>query len=717
MKYQGNESESRRLHQQSPTDITYGVAGEAPDLFATIPAFDEISTDSMLSSAIGAASTATSVTTITTSAGVTAAGVTTAGLSAGFVIIPSYDTSITNLGTTSAEYIGLTTAINAAIGFFESHITNPVTITIDFGFGEVAGEDFSPGALGLSAANRTTVPYGSAADSGLSTLGGALRAHGDPSFAVPVNNPANGGQGQWQVTVAEALALGLPVPAGSDPAGYAAISATTPLSFDPSNRAVPGTYDAIGVFEHEISEVLGRVSSDGNYAGDNVYRPLDLFRYTAAVGNMSVPPMQLLTPGPAYFSVDGGVTALNAFNDPADSGGDAGDWLPDDLNFANDAFDAYVSGGQTLAVSAADLTVLNMLGYSLATACYAAGTRILGPQGEIRVEDLVPGDLVRTRFAGVVPVKWAGYREIDCRRHPDPRLVWPIRIAADAFGPGRPRRALYLSPDHAVAVGGALIPIRLLVNGGGIRQETGVARVRYHHIELDRHDILIADGLEAESYLDTGNRGLFANAGAPLLLHPGPDDPAARETGSCLPFHHDPAWVEPVWHALAERSRDLGLMPPAPPMTDDPALCIMIGERCFAPVARYGDRHDFVLPVAPNGARLRSRHTSPSDAAPWIDDRRRLGVAVRRITVRDGGGGADIALDDPRLASGWWPLERTSADLWRWTNGDAALPVLDRPVVIEVTLAATGRYPLVTPDWIARQAAETGKATAARRIR
>jgi len=31
--------------------------------------------------------------------------------------------------------------------------------------------------------------------------------------------------------------------------------------------------------------------------------------------------------------------------------------------------------------------------------------------------------------------------------------------------------------------------------------------VEYWHVELDSHDVILAEGLAAESYLDTGNRG------------------------------------------------------------------------------------------------------------------------------------------------------------------------------------------------------------------
>ena len=56
-----------------------------------------------------------------------------------------------------------------------------------------------------------------------------------------------------------------------------------------------------------------------------------------------------------------------------------------------------------------------------------------------------------------------------CRRHPRPHDVRPVRIAAHAFGLGRPRRDLRLSPDHAVFVDGVLIPVRYLLNGATVR--------------------------------------------------------------------------------------------------------------------------------------------------------------------------------------------------------------------------------------------------------
>jgi len=145
-------------------------------------------------------------------------------------------------------------------------------------------------------------------------------------------------------------------------------------------------------------------------------------------------------------------------------------------------------------------------------ACYAAGTRIRTAQGDVAIESLAIGDSVLTVCGALCPIRWIGHRTVECRRHPRPHTMQPIRIEAHAFAVGQPARDLLLSPDHAVFLENVLIPIKHLQNGTTIRQ-IDVARMTYYHIELDRHDVVFAEGLPAETYLDTGNRGAFANNG------------------------------------------------------------------------------------------------------------------------------------------------------------------------------------------------------------
>lgn len=155
----------------------------------------------------------------------------------------------------------------------------------------------------------------------------------------------------------------------------------------------------------------------------------------------------------------------------------------------------------------------------IATPCFSAGTSIATGEGWLPVQDLRAGDRVASALGGTVPVKWMGHREVDCRRHPQPQDVWPVRVRAGAFGPRCPLRDLFLSPDHAVFTDGVLIPIRYLLNGGTVAQ-IPVERATYWHVELPQHGVLLAEGLPCESYLDTGNRGAFANAELPVQAHP-----------------------------------------------------------------------------------------------------------------------------------------------------------------------------------------------------
>ena len=618
----------------------------------------------------------------------------------GLVINAIFDTSIVHSNSAAA----IENAVSAAISFYEAEITTNVTLNIEFSYGSIDGKTLEAGALSESDTFVDQYSY--------STLEPALEAH-DTTIAgaslLPTSDPFAPGD-TYYVATAEEQALGLLPSSGIiSPGttlldGYVALAKNVSFDYSTTATTVPSNeYDAVGALEHEISEVMGRIAvyipagttlTGTTTATANTYSPLDLFRYTGAG--------TLANNGTAsYFSTDGGTTNLAEFNNAVAYGGDPGDWSSPSSGgidpVADDSYDAFSNPGALNTVSATDLTVLDMLGYSLAAACYAAGTRILAAQGEMPIEQLAVGDRVRTRFGGVVPIRWIGQRSVNCRHHRDPSQVWPVRIAANSFGAGRPQRDLLLSPDHAVAVDGALIPIRLLMNGGSIRQETGTAAVRYFHLELDRHDLLWAENLEAESYLDTGNRTMFANAGTDNAPDADPDAQRRRETGSCLPLLIAPVQVEPIWNRLAARSVQLGLPLPLVATTPDPALCLAAGQRRFAPVLHDGRCYTFVLPPLPEGTRLQSRAAVPSALRPWLEDRRRLGVMVHRLSLRRGSETIDIALDDPRLAGGWWAPEYASESIWRWTDGDAVLPSFDGPCILTVALGEALPYPLAEP--------------------
>ena len=174
-----------------------------------------------------------------------------------------------------------------------------------------------------------------------------------------------------------------------------------------------------------------------------------------------------------------------------------------------------------------------------AAACFVAGTLISTLRGEIAVEALGTGDTLWLADGATAPVIWVGHRRV--------RAADPVRVVAGAFGPGLPRRDLVLSPEHALFVGGHLVPVHVLVDGVSVVQEQR-DRVTYHHVELDRHAILFAEGLPAESYLDTGNRSAFANA---AVVEFAPDfGPGAVVATACAPLALDGPVVDAVRSAL-----------------------------------------------------------------------------------------------------------------------------------------------------------------------
>ena len=203
-----------------------------------------------------------------------------------------------------------------------------------------------------------------------------------------------------------------------------------------------------------------------------------------------------------------------------------------------------------------DFTVQNG---SVETMCFMAGTRIATPRGDIPVEHLAIGETVRGQFSSVAPIDWIGYRHIDCRRHPCLQKLWPVRVVAGAFADGLPYRDLWLSPDHAVFVDGVLIPIKYLINDSTIRQEQR-DEITYYHIELRTHDVLFAEGLPVESYLDTGNRDNFDNGGVTVQLHPN-FSACTWEAEGCAPLVVTGPILESVRVRLLQRAGEPAVNP------------------------------------------------------------------------------------------------------------------------------------------------------------
>jgi hypothetical protein len=188
--------------------------------------------------------------------------------------------------------------------------------------------------------------------------------------------------------------------------------------------------------------------------------------------------------------------------------------------------------------------------------CFLEGTRLQTPGGEVAVEDLKIGDLVSTSSGQQQAIKWIGRRSYVTRFLPSQSRhnVVPVRIARGALAENVPHRDLYVSPEHAMCLQGALIPARHLVNAQSIAFCESVEVIEYYHIELARHDLLIAEGAATESWLDCGNRNFFMNAVEYLAL--GLPDQAPGQP--CLPFVNEGPLLDEVRTRLLARATALG---------------------------------------------------------------------------------------------------------------------------------------------------------------
>ncbi len=181
-------------------------------------------------------------------------------------------------------------------------------------------------------------------------------------------------------------------------------------------------------------------------------------------------------------------------------------------------------------------------------ACYCPGTLIETDRGDVAVEALAIGDTVVTASGQRRPIRWIGRRSYGgafAANNPD---ILPVLFRAGSLGEGLPRRDLWVSPLHAMFVDGALIPARLLANGVSIVQAERVEQVEYVHVELDSHDLLLAEGAPSESFVDDNSRGMFHNAAEYRVLYPD----AARVPGRyCAPRLEDGEALDAVQRRLA----------------------------------------------------------------------------------------------------------------------------------------------------------------------
>jgi hypothetical protein len=261
-----------------------------------------------------------------------------------------YDASVNNAPA------GFKTAVAAAVQFYETTFTNPVTINLAVGYGEVNGKVSDLQTIGGDL-GRSQFPFGPTVS--YTQLLNALAAEGAPGLSsLPASSPTTM---TLDMSRAEEKALGLFIDNTSTIDGSVGFSTTAPFDYDPNDRGVAGQYDFVGVVEHEISEVMGRLS---NLNQSHLYAPVDLYRYSAAGVH------QFGTGAPSYFSLDGGTTNLNFWNNfETGNTGDLADWAP---SASPDSYLDNSGKGHENPVTATDILLMGALGWTTAGSAITA---------------------------------------------------------------------------------------------------------------------------------------------------------------------------------------------------------------------------------------------------------------------------------------------------------------------------------------------------------
>lgn len=289
---------------------------------------------------------------------------------------------------------------------------------------------------------------------------------------------------------------------------YATLGGTIE-NFLPAYMGIPG--DQVRI--HQISSLFAALDSSPSYAADNA-------DFSALITNAAGPDQWLILPSGAVEYTNPSDRALITLDANAQLVIDEiaqavfGNTPSLDNAILYLEFDKYQNPNreQNFLVDGVFTTETPL------NPCFCPGTRILTPLGEVPVEALAAGARVITLQGEERRIIWAGRREVDILAHPQPETVRPIIIEADALADGVPARRLKLSPDHALYLDGVLVPAKALLNWTNIRPDLACARIAYHHFELETHDVVFAEGAPAETFLDTGHRGVFGEGA--VVAHP-----------------------------------------------------------------------------------------------------------------------------------------------------------------------------------------------------
>ncbi|QEH96434.1 Hint domain-containing protein [Gluconobacter thailandicus] len=332
--------------------------------------------------------------------------------------------------------------------------------------------------------------------------------------------------------------------------------------------------------------------------------------------------------------------------------------------------------------------------------CFLAGTLIQTPDGLVAVEDLGIGDLVSVTLPDGTAVArkiiWAGSNQKQTFpwQHDD-EAGYPVRILKNAISEGVPFKDLLVTAEHCLFLNGHFIPARMLVNGRSISYDRSITSYDYYHVETEDHAIITADGVLTETYLNTGNRGMFSQSGTVVSLS---SPSKSWEADAAVPLTTDRAIVEPIFREIEARAEQVAPHTESTQtvLTSDSDLHLLCDNgSTLRPVKSEMGKVEFLLPAGVRSIQIMSRASRPSDVVgPFLDDRRELGVPVGNVTISNAKGTQKITSHQTTASlSGWYP---TDASRYRWTAGNAWLSLEERKedgmAVLSMEIAGSGPY-------------------------
>jgi hypothetical protein len=260
---------------------------------------------------------------------------------------------------------GFFTTVQHAVDVLDAAFTNNVTMNVVVGWNLFKGHHVANTSDdGINLYTPLTYSY---SDIKAALLASATSPAQQAAYAtLPAVDPSSGLP--FELPSAEAKALGLPIPAGTDTTdSWVGVNPNVNWSYDPAHAPGPGQFDLVGLIEHEITESMGRNSYLDTLSPDTglaVFGIEDLFRYSAS----GVRQLTSGAPGSTgYFSIDNGATKLGVWNNDANAG-DLGDWntVPDYNGPGPHGQDSFDNNGAVAVyqpLTQTDLTLMQILGW------------------------------------------------------------------------------------------------------------------------------------------------------------------------------------------------------------------------------------------------------------------------------------------------------------------------------------------------------------------